>query len=64
MTPAAGFNWMRVSWGGPDERVAETCSYCDAQLEDEEVPLIIWNANGWCARFCHHCQRTWWGMRP
>ena len=30
--PRAGFNWMAVSWGGPDEQSAEDCSYCDAPL--------------------------------
>jgi hypothetical protein len=60
--PRPGFNWMAVSWGGPDEPIAEACSYCDALLDDEDVPLILWNNQGWSARFCDDCQRRWWGM--
>lgn len=53
--------------GGPDEPPAEDCSYCDAPLGNEddpdyEIPLILWRAGGWCARFCIDCQRRWWGM--
>lgn len=67
--PSKDFDWTQVSWGGPDEPVSETCSYCDAPLGDEyepdyEVPLIIWNKGGWCARFCIECQRTYWGVEP
>lgn len=67
LAPREGFDWMQVSWGGPDEPVSFTCSYCDAPLprdddDDYEVPLILWNAEGWCARFCSECQRKWWGM--
>ena len=65
--PTAEFNWQQVSWGGPDEVVTETCSYCEAPLgdmdePDYEVPLILWNKDGWCAQFCIECQRRYWGM--
>jgi hypothetical protein len=63
LKPAEGFNWTAVSWGGPDERVAEACSYCDAPLHDEEIPLILYNDLGWAARFCEACCRKWWGFR-
>jgi hypothetical protein len=59
--PAPGFNWLAVSWGGPDQPPTEHCSYCDAPLLDDEVPLILWQG-GWCARFCCQCCKTWWGM--
>lgn len=60
--PSPDFNWIAVSWGGPDEVVAGECSYCDAPLSDEEMPLIMWNEIGWCARFCEACQRRYFGM--
>jgi hypothetical protein len=62
LRPNAGFQWMAVSWGGPDELVSDYCSYCDALIPDEDVPLIIWNEAGWMARFCDACQRRWWGL--
>lgn len=63
LTPTGDFNWMAVSWGGPDEVPAETCSYCDAAMGEEEVPLILWNREGWAARFCTACQGRYWGLR-
>ncbi|HTI78930.1 MAG TPA: hypothetical protein VL614_00615 [Acetobacteraceae bacterium] len=62
LRPRQGFNWTAVSWGGPDEPMATTCSYCDAELDDDFVPLIIWNKDSWAAQFCEACCRTWWGM--
>jgi hypothetical protein len=62
LRPRSGFDWLRVSWGAPDEPRAEACSYCDAPLVDGGVPLVLWNADGWCAQFCDDCQRTWWGL--
>ena len=32
MVPAHGFDWTLVSWGGPDEPAADSCSYCDADI--------------------------------
>ena len=63
MRPNARFNWMQVSWGAPDQIRTETCSYCDAPIDDESVPLIIWRADGWVGEFCEECQRQWWGMQ-
>ncbi len=64
LRPAREFDWMRVSWGGPDEPRTETCSYCDAPLDDESVPLIMWNQDGWTAEFCDACQIRYWGAEP
>lgn len=60
--PAPGFDWARVSWGGPDQPRTETCSYCDAPIGDDEVPLILWSEKGWCAEFCDACKKLWWGF--
>lgn len=62
MTPRPGFNWTAVSWGGPDEPIAEACSLCEAPIGEDSVPLILWNPQGWCARFCRACQKKWWGV--
>jgi hypothetical protein len=59
LRPRAGFNWGQVSWGGPDETPTDTCSYCDAPLDDSDGPLILWNAAGWRAQFCDACMETW-----
>lgn len=61
--PTAEFDWLAVSWGGPDEVVARECSYCDTPLRAQEMPLILWNAAGWAARFCTGCQVKYWGFR-
>jgi len=53
-----------VGWGAPDQERTTTCSYCDAVLSEEEMPLILGNAEGWVAEFCEACQRTWWGLQP
>jgi hypothetical protein len=56
------FDWTAVSWGGPDEVVAEECSYCDAPLREDDLALIMFTDNGWCARFCEACQVKYWGF--
>jgi hypothetical protein len=60
--PRRGFRWEQVAWGGPDEPRTEHCSYCGDVIPKDSVPLILWNAEGWCAEFCDHCQATWWGI--
>lgn len=63
LAPMPGFNWSQVSWGGPDEPPAECCSYCDAPIGEDDVPLILYNDAGWCARFCNACAAIWWRIR-
>ena len=41
ISPLPGFNWMAVSWGGPNQVRTDKCSYCDTPLDDDEVPLIL-----------------------
>ena len=60
LKPSPDLNWMAVSWGGPDEPVAQACSMCDAPLKEDEPPLMVWNSEGWAASFCPDCQRKWW----
>ena len=58
--PSLDLDWMAISWGGPDEPVAEACSMCDEPFKEDDVPLMIWNSNGWAARFCDACASRWW----
>jgi hypothetical protein len=53
---------MRVNWGAPDQARTEHCSYCGDLLDPDSVPLILWDARGWCAEFCDHCQAMHWGV--
>lgn len=55
-----GFNPAAVAWHAPDEPVPDTCSYCDADLSQDGFPILIWNQQGWCARFCSECRQRWW----
>jgi hypothetical protein len=60
--PKAGFRWRKVIWGPPDAVVSVLCSYCSAVMRDEEVPLMLFQNDGSCAKFCEDCQRRWWGL--
>jgi hypothetical protein len=65
LAPKPGFDWSQVNWGGPKQRRTDRCSYCDNLFnreDDDFIPLILWNNDGWCAEFCHDCQRKWWGL--
>jgi hypothetical protein len=62
LRPVAGFNWMAVSWGGPDEQRTDRCSYCERPFHEDEAPLILWNEHSWTAEFCEDCTTTWWGL--
>lgn len=61
LTAKRGFNWMQVSWGGPDEPRSERCSYCEAVIAEDDVPLILTSRTGWVAQFCDDCCTKWWG---
>lgn len=67
LQPLPGFDWRKVQWGGPDDVVSLVCSYCGAELGDDDepdyaVPLILWRPDGSVAQFCLVCQERWWGM--
>lgn len=62
LTPKPGFDPLLIRWGAPDEVVDDKCSYCDAAIDDDDVPLRIWNDAGWGAVFCDHCMVKWWGF--
>lgn len=60
--PLPGFDPYRVSWEGPDQVAGEYCSYCGDAIPEDAAPLVMWNEEGWAARFCDHCQAAWFGI--
>jgi hypothetical protein len=60
--PKAGFDWGKVTWGRPDSVPSVLCSYCSASIGEGDMPLIMFNDEGWTVRFCRNCQTTWWGF--
>jgi hypothetical protein len=62
LQPRAGFEWSLISWGAPDQTQTLICSYCEAPLDDDSVPLMLFNQDGWAAEFCAACQAKWWGI--
>jgi hypothetical protein len=40
----------------------ERCSYCRDVIDENAVPLRMWNDDGWAAVFCAACMATWFGM--
>jgi hypothetical protein len=63
LEPKPGFDWTKVRWTGPFAPVDETCSYCGETIDEESVPLRLWNAESWAAVFCEGCMQTWWGFQ-
>lgn len=62
LQPRPGFDWTRVRWTGPTALVDEICSYCGGDIDDDEIPLRLWNNQSWAAVFCEACMETWWGF--
>jgi hypothetical protein len=62
LAPKPGFDWAKVTWGRPDSVPSVLCSYCSAVIPEDDVPLIMWSAEGWTVRFCKQCRKVWWGF--
>jgi hypothetical protein len=62
LQPSPEFNWLCVSWEGPTETPSRKCSYCEKPIGRDEPRLCMFNAEGWAARFCKTCERTYWGL--
>jgi hypothetical protein len=45
----------RIVWSAPDSRIAPFCSICQAHIPENEVPVMVWDAEGACAQFCDNC---------
>jgi hypothetical protein len=46
--------WDRVVWSKPQSPRPSLCSLCFGGVED--VPLMLWKADGSCAQFCRECE--------
>jgi hypothetical protein len=62
LSPKPGFDWGHLPWGRPDSVPTVVCSYCSASIGEDDMPLILSNAEGWTVRFCDACQRKWFGL--
>jgi hypothetical protein len=62
LQPSSEFDWLCVSWEGPDETPRRKCSYCETPIGRDEARLCIFSGDGWAARFCKACERTYWGL--
>jgi hypothetical protein len=67
--PKDGFDWTRVVWLAFTPINGEVCSYCEAKIPDEDVPLMLWRTPAivgddtvFKATFCYACMKTWFGI--
>jgi hypothetical protein len=60
--PIPAFEWRKLTWGRPDSPPSVLCSYCSAVIPEDDVPLILSNAEGWTVRFCLQCMKKYWGF--
>lgn len=60
--PIPAFDWRKLTWGRPDSPPSALCSYCSAVIPEDDVPLILWNAEGFSVHFCEKCMKTYWGL--
>lgn len=49
------FDWSRVRWDDAKAEQADDCSYCGAAIDDDAIPLRMWNQRGDCCVFCERC---------
>ena len=59
LEPKPGFNPAQLNWGGPDEVVSDACSYCDAAIPEDAVPLRMWREDGWAVVFAIASPASW-----
>ena len=64
LEPNPSFDWSRVLWGAPNATISDDCSYCEACIPEDAVPLRLWNEAGWGAQFCDACMTKYWGFSP
>ena len=63
LKPKVALDWNRLTWGRPDSVPSALCSYCSAVIPEDDVPLILSNAEGWTVRFCDKCMKEIWGFK-
>lgn len=55
MTNDTAFDWSRVRWDDAKAPQCDDCSYCGAAIDDDAVPLRMWNQRGSSCVFCTRC---------
>lgn len=51
---------LRINWQARDDDV---CAYCDAEIPENSVPLIVFQKRGeLAAKFCDRCATECFGM--
>jgi len=50
---------LAVSWIGPRQVAAETCSICNNAIGPADDSLALWRRDGWCVRLCEACVDRW-----
>jgi len=63
LKPKIALDWGKLTWGRPDSPPSVLCSYCSAVIPEDDVPLILSNAEGWTVRFCEKCMKDVWGFQ-
>ena len=49
------FDSSKLTWSRPDSKIVPFCSNCFKHIPDDDVPLMMWNAEGGCVQFCDEC---------
>lgn len=62
LEPKPGFDWGRVRWTAPNKPAPDDCSYCREKLDEDSVPLRMWNVDGAGVAFCDRCMKDHWGI--
>jgi hypothetical protein len=58
-----GFDWTRVRWDDADAPQRDDCSYCGLSIDEDAVPLRLWNERGDGCVFCDPCAARWFGLQ-
>ena len=54
-----GFNLTQLNWSAPDQAISHICTYGDAPIPEDSVPLGMWNDDGWAVVFGDECVERW-----
>ena len=64
LEPRPGFPWRRVRWDDADAPARDDCSLCGVAIDEDAVPLRLWNERGDGCVFCEPCAEQWFGLQP
>jgi hypothetical protein len=63
LAPKAGFDWAKLAWGRPDSPPSVLCSYCSTSLGERDIPMRMWNPEGYTVALCGKCATEWFGFQ-